>query len=53
MDAVLLSRIQFGLTAGFHFIFPPLTLGLTWSSLLLKEYHIKPARLFMKKYPPS
>jgi len=29
MDAVLLSRIQFGLAAGFHFIFPPLTLGLT------------------------
>ncbi len=29
MDAVLLSRIQFGVAAGFHFIFPPLTLGLT------------------------
>ncbi len=30
MDAVLLSRIQFGLTAGFHFIFPPLTIGMAW-----------------------
>jgi len=30
MDAVLLSRIQFALTAGFHFIFPPLTIGLSW-----------------------
>jgi cytochrome d ubiquinol oxidase subunit I len=30
VDAVLLSRIQFGLTAGFHFIFPPLTIGLAW-----------------------
>ncbi|MBN1534725.1 MAG: cytochrome ubiquinol oxidase subunit I [Spirochaetes bacterium] len=29
MDAVLLSRIQFGINAGFHFIFPPITLGLT------------------------
>ncbi len=30
MDAVLLSRIQFALTIGFHFIFPPLTIGLAW-----------------------
>ncbi|MCD4695263.1 MAG: cytochrome ubiquinol oxidase subunit I [Bacteroidales bacterium] len=29
MDVVLLSRIQFGFAAGFHFLFPPLTLGLT------------------------
>jgi len=36
MDAVLLSRIQFGLTAGFHFIFPPLTLGLTLILLILE-----------------
>ena len=28
MDAVFLSRIQFGLSVGFHFIFPSLTLGL-------------------------
>jgi cytochrome d ubiquinol oxidase subunit I len=28
MDVELLSRIQFGLTAGFHFIYPPLTIGL-------------------------
>ena len=30
MDVVLLSRIQFALTIGFHFIFPPLTIGLAW-----------------------
>jgi len=29
MDAVFLARLQFGLTAGFHFLFPPTTLGLT------------------------
>jgi len=29
MDVVMLSRIQFGLAAGVHFIFPSLTLGLT------------------------
>ena len=29
MDALMLSRIQFAVTAGFHFIFVPLTLGLS------------------------
>jgi cytochrome bd ubiquinol oxidase subunit I len=29
MDALALSRIQFAVTAGFHFIFVPLTLGLS------------------------
>jgi cytochrome d ubiquinol oxidase subunit I len=29
MDALMLSRIQFAITAGFHFIFVPLTLGLS------------------------
>ncbi len=29
MDTVTLSRIQFAMTAGFHFIFVPLTLGLS------------------------
>ena len=28
MDVVLLSRLQFGLTAFFHFLFPPVTIGL-------------------------
>ena len=30
LDPLLLSRIQFGLTIGFHFLFPPLTIGLAW-----------------------
>ncbi len=30
MDAVLLSRIQFGFTIGFHILFPTLTIGLAW-----------------------
>jgi len=41
MDAVILSRIQFGLTAGFHFIFPPLTLGLTLVSVIIEAFHFK------------
>ena len=30
MDPVLLARIQFAFTVSFHFIFPPLTIGLAW-----------------------
>jgi cytochrome d ubiquinol oxidase subunit I len=30
MDAVMLARIQFAMTVGFHYIFPPLTIGLGW-----------------------
>jgi cytochrome d ubiquinol oxidase subunit I len=41
MDAVLLARIQFGFTAGFHFLFPPTTLGLTLIILILETLHLK------------
>ncbi|MBF0360409.1 MAG: cytochrome ubiquinol oxidase subunit I [Oligoflexia bacterium] len=30
MDVVILSRIQFAMTIGFHYIFPPLSIGLAW-----------------------
>lgn len=30
MDPETLARIQFALTIGFHFIFPPLTIGMAW-----------------------
>jgi cytochrome d ubiquinol oxidase subunit I len=30
MDPVLLARVQFAFTVSFHFIFPPLTIGLAW-----------------------
>jgi cytochrome d ubiquinol oxidase subunit I len=36
MDAVLLSRIQFGLTVGFHFLFPPITIGLAWLLVIVE-----------------
>jgi cytochrome d ubiquinol oxidase subunit I len=41
MDAVLLARIQFGLVAGFHFLFPPITLGLTFVILILESLYLK------------
>ena len=30
MDAVWLARVQFALTVGFHYLFPPLSIGLAW-----------------------
>ncbi len=41
MDATLLSRIQFGVAAGFHFLFPPTTLGLSLNILILESLYLK------------
>jgi cytochrome bd ubiquinol oxidase subunit I len=41
MNAVLLARLQFGLTAGFHFLFPPTTLGLTLVILILESLYLR------------
>ena len=37
LDPVLLARIQFAMTVGFHFIFPPISIGLAWM-LVMIEY---------------
>jgi cytochrome bd ubiquinol oxidase subunit I len=37
MDAVLLARIQFAVTAGFHFLYPPISIGLAWL-IVIAEY---------------
>ena len=40
MDAVLLARVKFAMTAGFHFLFPPLTIGLAWLIVwMMGRYH--------------
>ncbi len=41
MDAVLLARIQFGFTAGFHFLFPPTTFGLTFIIFILESLYLR------------
>ena len=41
MDAVFLARLQFGLTAGFHFLFPPTTLGLSFVILVLETLYVR------------
>ena len=41
-DAVVgLSRIQFAFTALFHFLFVPLTLGLTWLLVVMEAAYLK------------
>ena len=35
MDAAMLSRLQFAVTVGFHFIFPPTTFALTLIILIV------------------
>jgi cytochrome d ubiquinol oxidase subunit I len=61
MDVVLLSRIQFALTIGFHFIFPPLTIGLSWLIFWImtkykktrEEIYRKMARFWIKIFTLS
>ena len=36
LDPVLLARLQFALTIGFHFIFPPLSIGLAWLLVIIE-----------------
>ncbi len=58
MDAVLLARIQFAFTVGFHFIFPPLTIGLAWiiSYIMWKyvktndQHYLKIARFWVRLF---
>ncbi len=41
MDPVLLARIQFAVTIGFHYIFPPITLGMTALISIFLGLHLK------------
>ncbi|MBF0297103.1 MAG: cytochrome ubiquinol oxidase subunit I [Oligoflexia bacterium] len=41
MDVVLLSRIQFAMTIGFHYIFPPLSIGLAWIIFFFLSSYIR------------
>ncbi|MHB9093127.1 MAG: cytochrome ubiquinol oxidase subunit I [Eubacteriales bacterium] len=58
MDALFLSRLQFGLTAFFHFIFPPLSIGLATIIAVIelqyfrtgKELYDKMARFWFKLF---
>lgn len=41
MDTVLLSRIQFGLTIAFHYIFPPMSIGLGILLVIMEGAYLK------------
>ena len=41
MDVVLLSRLQFALTIMFHYLFPPLTIGLGVVLVYLEAMHLR------------
>ncbi len=41
MSAELLSRIQFGLTIGFHYIFPPLSIGLGLFLVIMEGMYLR------------
>lgn len=36
LDSLFLSRLQFALTIGFHFLFPPLSIGLAWLIVIIE-----------------
>lgn len=49
MDVVTLSRIQFALTAGFHYLFPPLSIGLALMMVIFEGLYLKTKRqLYLK-----
>jgi len=40
VDPIWLSRLQFAMTIGFHYLFPPLTIGMAWVIVyLMTRYH--------------
>ena len=41
MDLEMLSRIQFGLTVGFHYLFPPLSIGLGLFLVIMEGIYLK------------
>ena len=43
-----LSRVQFGFTALFHFLFVPLTLGITWLLVIMEAAYLKTGKLIYK-----
>ena len=49
MDVVMLSRIQFALTSGFHYIYPPLSIGIGLMLVLFEGIYVKTKNPLYKK----
>lgn len=41
MDVEILARIQFALTAGFHYIYPPMSIGLGLVLVIMESIYMK------------
>lgn len=41
LDVEMLARIQFAITASFHYLYPPLTIGLGWLMVVMEALHLK------------
>jgi cytochrome d ubiquinol oxidase subunit I len=48
-DVVTLSRLQFALTALYHFLFVPLTLGLSWMLAIMEATYVMTGREIWKR----
>lgn len=49
MDLLTLSRIQFGFTATFHYLFPPMTIGLSWMIVIIEGLYLKTGNKIYKE----
>jgi len=49
MDAVLLARLQFAMTIGFHFLFPAMTLGTSLVILISESLYLKTDKVMYRK----
>ena len=41
MDVVLLSRLQFALNISFHYLFPPMSIGIVWVIIIMEGMYLK------------
>src|SRR5499427_10956267 len=48
MDLVDVSRLQFAVTALYHFLFVPLTLGLSWILVIMESVYVMTGRTVYK-----
>ncbi|UJF24677.1 cytochrome ubiquinol oxidase subunit I [Suttonella sp. R2A3] len=48
MDFIELSRLQFALTALYHFLFVPLTLGLSWILVIMESVYVMTGKVIYR-----
>lgn len=49
MDPVFLSRIQFAMTSGFHYIYPPLSIGIGLLLVIIEGIYVKTGKALYKE----